>query len=493
MHVPRALRVCALIVVALAAWLVVSAAQEPQILSSLPSLVADLTAPGTDRGLRSNTLPRAPHTAAEPERIDRTGRDRPYEPGGVIVKFRAGISATARLASVASVAGAATETPAYANFEIVRIADGADPEAVARQLGARPDVEYAQARYRVHPMFVPNDPLYREQWNFPLIDMERAWDINPGASSSIVVAVLDSGVAFRSGMMRYNARAFTVLIPPNTLLRYPALGLIDVPFAAAPDLGGSDRFVSPHDFIWDTNLPFDIEGHGTHVSGTIGQVTNNGVGVAGMAFNVRIMPVKVLDGDWDMIFNSPNEATDDVVARGIRYAVDNGAKVLNMSFGRGGPPAPVIEDAIRYAVSRGAFAAIAAGNEFERGNPLSRLAEIAGRIDGAVSVAAVSRDRTRAYYSTTGSYVELAAPGGDQRRNGVPGGVLQQTYDLDLVETFLDGPAAYRAPRFDVFVYDFFQGTSMATPHVAGFAALLMQQGITNPAAIEARKAPGRF
>jgi serine protease len=475
-----------LIVVALAAWLVVSAAQEPQIPSSLPSLVADLTAPGTDRGLRANDPPRAPRTAADRVRIERVGRDLPYERGSVIVKFRTDSSATARLASVASVAGVATERPAYADFEIVRIADGADPEAVARQLGTRPDVEYAQARYRVHPMFVPNDPLYRLQWNYPLIDMERAWDINPGASSSVVVAVVDSGVAFRSEIVRYNARGFSISFDGSNFIRYPALGAVDVPFAAAMDLGGSERFVSPHDFIWNNDLPFDLVGHGTHVSGTIGQLTNNGVGVAGMAFNVRIMPVKVISDVWDFIFGNPAEGTDDVVARGVRYAVDNGAKVLNMSIGRGGPPAPVMEDAIRYAVSRGAFVAIAAGNEFEDGNPLSRLAEIASRVDGAVSVAAVSRDRTRAYYSTTGSYVELAAPGGDQRRNGVTGGVLQQTYDLDLVETFLAGPAAYRAPRFDIFVYEPFQGTSMAAPHVSGFAALLMQQGITSPAAIEA-------
>lgn len=483
MPLRRVVRVSAPIVVALAAWLVVSAAQEPQTPSTLRSLVADLTAPGTDRGLRANDPPKAPRTAAQTHRIDRTGRDLPYEPGSVIVKFRAGTSAMSRLASMASVSAVATQTPAYANFEIVRIADDADPEEVARQLSARPDVEYAQARYRIHPLFVPNDPLYRQQWNFPLIDMERAWDINPGASSSIVVAVLDTGVAYRSAIIRSTVDAFTL---PDTTLRYPALGTIEVPFAAAPDLGSGDRFVLPRDFIWNDDLPVDLDGHGTHVSGTIGQATNNGVGVAGMAFNVRIMPVKVIDTDWDFIFDSPSLGTDDVVARGIRYAADNGAKVLNMSIGRTGPPAPVVEEAIRYAVSRGAFVAIAAGNEFEQGNPLSRLAEIASRVDGAVSVAAVSRDRTRAFYSTTGSYIELAAPGGDARRNGAPGGVLQQTYDLGFVETFLSGPAGFHAPRFDIFVYSFFQGTSMAAPHVSGFAALLMQQGVTNPAAIEA-------
>jgi serine protease len=388
---------------------------------------------------------------------------------------------------VASVAGLGTDTPSYADFEIVRIQDGADPEAAARQLSARPDVEYAQARYRVHPLFVPNDPLYSQQWNYPLIDMERAWDINPGASSSIVVAVIDSGVAYRSGVVRFNARAWGVEFDDGTVIRFPALGVIDVPFAAAPDLGGADRFVSPRDFIWNDAMPLDFVGHGTHVAGTIGQATNNALGVAGMAFNVRIMPVKVLSDIWDFVFGIPFlGGSDDIVARGVRYAADNGAKVLNMSIGRGGQPAPVVEDAIRYAVSRGAFVAIAAGNSFDEGNPLERFAEIASRVDGAVSVAAVSRDRTRAYYSTTGSYIELAAPGGDQSRNGTEGGVLQQTYDLDMVETYLAGPSAYRAPRFDIFTYDFFQGTSMAAPHVSGFAALLMQQGITNPAAIEA-------
>ena len=150
--------------------------------------------------------------------------------------------------------------------------DAADPEAAARRLDAQPDVEYAQARYRVYPQFVPNDPLYARQWNYPAIDMERAWDINPGATSSVTVAVLDSGVAYRSALMRYNARAFRVTASGPM---FPALGLIDVPFAAAPDLGGADRFVSPRDFIWETTTPMDLDGHGTHVAGTIGQLTNN--------------------------------------------------------------------------------------------------------------------------------------------------------------------------------------------------------------------------
>jgi serine protease len=243
--------------------------------------------------------------------------------------------------------------------------------------------------------------------------------------------------------------------------------------------------VSPYDFIWEDALPVDTDGHGTHVSGTIGQLTNNGVGTAGVAYNVRLMPVKVIDGNWDIIFSSPNEGTDETVARGIRYAVDNGAKVLNMSIGRTGPSAPVIEDAIRYAVSRGAFVAVAAGNGFEEGNAVEVVAEIASRVDGAVSVGAVDRLHNRAFYSTTGSYVELAAPGGSSRPFGESGAIYQQTYDLNFVDTYDLPPAQYRAPRFDVFMVTPFQGTSMATPHVSGLAALLIQQGITNPAAIE--------
>jgi serine protease len=193
----------------------------------------------------------------------------------------------------------------------------------------------------------------------------------------------------------------------------------------------------------------------------------------------------VIDGLWDLIFGAPQQGTDDVVARGVRYAVDNGAKVLNMSIGRDGPPAPVVQEAIAYAVNRGAFVVVAAGNSFLDGNPVERLAEIAPQYEGAVSVAAIGRDRQRAFYSTTGPYVEIAAPGGNLRQ-GQEGGILQQTLDFDLVETYTSGPANYRAPRFDSFAYEFFQGTSMAAPHVSGFAALLIQQGITSPAALEA-------
>jgi serine protease len=460
-------------------WLSV-AAQQP---SGGKSLISDLPLPGIDRGLRDNDPPRRVNGEIADLKERFLASALAYQPGSVIVKFRPGTSVAAQGALLALVDGESTARPSYADFDIVSIDPAADPEAVSRRLSAQPDVVYAQPRYIASMRFRPNDPMYGQQWNYPAIDMERAWDINNGASSEITVAVVDSGVAFRSGLVRYNASAFR--LAANGPI-FPALGNIEVPFAAAPDLGGTDRFVSPRDFIWNDNLPFDLEGHGTHVAGTIGQLTNNGVGVAGMAFNVRIMPVKVVAGVWDVVFGSPFFPTDDLIARGLRYAADNGADVINMSLGRNGGPAPVVHEALVYAASRGVFVALSGGNGFFEGSPVERYAESAPQIQGVVAVSAIGRDRNRAPYSTTGSYIELAAPGGNMDIGGLSGGILQQTFDFDFVETFLGGPTRLRAPRFDAFAYQFAEGTSMAAPHVAGFAALLMQQGITSPAAIEA-------
>ena len=468
-----------IVVVLAAVWFATTSAQQPERSRGSKELLSDLSAPGIDRGLRSADTPRPAATRASPRWIS-DGAGASYLKDSLIVRFRPGTLTATQRTLLAQVDASPGPALSYADFDIVTLTGDGDPEAVARRLSEQPDVEYAQARYRVRPMFVPNDPLYSRQWNFPQIDLERGWEINRGGSSSVTVAVVDTGIAFRSGTMRYNAVPFR---RPDGL-SFPALGQVDVPFAAAPDLG-SERFVSPRDFIWDDSLPFDLAGHGTHVAGTIGQLSNNGLGVAGMAFNVKLMPVKVIDTEWDAIFNSPFVGTDDTVARGIRYAADSGAKVINLSLGRDGDPAPAVRSAVEYAVSHGAFVVTAGGNDALDGNPVERYAEFAPQIDGMVAVAATGPDRQRASYSTTGNYIELAAPGGDFSR-GATGGILQQTIDLDLTETFAGPVSRYTAPRFDAFAYFYFEGSSMATAHVSGLAALLVSQGVTDPKAIEA-------
>jgi serine protease len=445
--------------------------------------------PGIDRGLRALDAPREPggRTMRGLTTVERTGAPAPprlYLQGSIIVKFKDGVGQASVLSAMRDVRGAQTQRPSYADFDIMAIPADANPEEAAADLRARDDVEYAQPRYRAYPMLRPNDPFYDRQWNFPAIDMERAWDIQPAAGSEVTVAVLDTGVAFRTARIRY-ASTFQFRLTPGGPI-FPALGTVEVPFAVAPELGDA-KFVAPRDFVWDDDLPFDLDGHGTHVTGTIGQLTNNGIGVAGMAYGVRIMPVKVIDENWDFIFDSPFFGSDDVVARGIRYAADNGAHVINMSIGRAsGGAAPAIEQAIRYAVDRGVFVAVAAGNEADEGNAPNRYAESAPGIAGMVAVASVGRALERAFYSTTNAYVEIAAPGGDQRRDGGEGGILQQTIDQDVLHTYQRGPLFFGPPRADAFAFYYFQGTSMATPHVSALAAMLRQQGITNPAAIEA-------
>ena len=381
--------------------------------------------------------------------LEREPRQR-FVPGRVLVKLADGVTESSLSALVSKVGGRSVTRRPFADFVVLSIDGNRDAVAVAREVAAQPGVVYAEPEWRRYPTYTPNDPLYHLQWNFQKLDMERTWDINRGAESSVIVAVLDSGVA-------YTTKGAT---------------------RQAPDLEGT-TFVSPHDFIWDDDTPVDLDGHGTHVTGTIAQRTGNDLGVAGMAFNVAIMPVKVLSGPWDEAMGAPNIGTSATLAEALRYAADNGAKVINLSLGGEGE-SEAERDAINYAISKGAVILAAAGNDGDIGSPPSFPAAFATEIQGLLAVAALDFNLQRAPYSNSNDYVEISAPGGDTladlNGDGFGDGVLQQTLDPLSVDNGI----------FDDFGYFFFQGTSMATPHVAGLAALLMSQGVTDPKAIEA-------
>jgi serine protease len=280
------------------------------------------------------------------------------------------------------------------------------------------------------PRFVPDDPLFSRQWHMEMIHTPEAWKITAGKGA--IVAVIDTGVAWK-----------------------------DLPGVAkqVPDLAGT-HFVHGETFVTGS-LPDGLDDHlhGTHVAGTIAQTTNNALGVAGVAFESTIMPLKVLSGD--------GRGSVPGIANAIRYAADHGAQVINMSLG--GPlPSAVLGKAVLYAHQKGVTVVCAAGNEKR-----SRVGYPAAH-DGAVAVAAIDGTGARSWYSNWGKDLDVSAPGGDTRADkngdGFPDGVLQNTI-------LLQNPMQNE--------YMWLQGTSMASPHAAGVAALIVSRGVTNPAEVE--------
>jgi serine protease len=409
-----------------------------------------------------------------------------YLPGEVVVKFKDGVSVAQQQRALDVSRGHPTvDSLEWAgSVAIVRDASEPDPRQMAERLAAQAEVQYAEPNYIRHYKLTPNDPGFSaRQWNFPAIDLPRAWDINPGATSNVIIAIVDTGVTTVN-------QSFSTQTWNGT-----AVQTINPAFAVNPDLSSS-RLVSPMDFVsgFGTTV-LDSDGHGTHVSSTAGEDTNNNLDDAGIAYNAKIMPVKVCASYWDVQFSftvnggkgfvpiDSGGCPTVAIAQGIHYAADNGAKVINLSLG-GDSPSTTEQDAINYAVGKGVFVSIAAGNEHEQGNPTVYPASYAANIAGAMAVGATGRSGNRAYYSSTGSYVEIAAPGGDDRDSDASGnGFIWQS---TLRPTVSDPNFGVIIPRFDSYAEVGYEGTSMATPHVSGLAALLISQGITSPAAVEA-------
>ncbi|MFH0907028.1 MAG: S8 family serine peptidase [bacterium] len=318
-------------------------------------------------------------------------------------------------------------------FRVVKLPFGKSVKEAEEEFEMRGDVEYVEPNYIAHAFAVPNDPYYAYQWHLdnPIyggIQTEQAWDVSSG--SGVTVAVVDTGIAYESYQQSRRERYYQ-----------------------APDLNKT-CFVNGYDFVNNDTHPNDDNSHGTHVAGTIAQSTNNNKGTAGVAFSACLMPVKVLDK-----YGSGTYAD---VANGIIWAVDNGAKVINLSLG-GSASSLTLENAVAYAYNKGVTIVAAAGNDGT--NVISYPAAYDSYV---MAVGAVRYDETLAYYSNYGPGLDLVAPGGDltvdQNNDGYADGVLQNTFNPNTKRT-------------SDFGYWFFQGTSMAAPHVAGTAALVLANG----------------
>ncbi|MDW7774154.1 MAG: S8 family serine peptidase [Desulfobulbaceae bacterium] len=358
-----------------------------------------------------------------------------YVPGEIVVKFNPGVSEQQIAAINARHGAAVISTSRFAGFKRLKVPRGRTVSQMAAVYSRNPNVEYAEPNFIAHASFVPDDPYYRYQWHLQGISMEQAWEMETG--SSVVVAVIDTGVA-------YENHTETIQINRN-LSR-------TVYYSLAPDLANTS-FVPGYDFVNDDEHPNDDEGHGTHVAGTIAQSTNNGTGVAGVAFGSSIMPVKVL--------NSSGSGTYTDIADGIYFAADNGADVINMSLG-GSSGSITLENALAYAYGKGVTSVCASGND----GSTTTISFPAAYDAYCIAVGATRYDETVAYYSNRGASLDLTAPGGDinvdQNGDGYGDAILQQTHD---------------GKNYTAFNYYFYQGTSMATPHVSGVAALLVAGG----------------
>lgn len=335
--------------------------------------------------------------------------------GEILVSFKEGVSESTKAAVHARHGGKRTRVGYGRAFDVVG-SPGKTDEALIESYESDPNVSYAEPNYKIHAHLEPNDQYFGFQWHMPQVKAQAAWDISTGLG--VIVAVIDTGVRIS---------------------------------------GAADGFLHPlvagYDFVNNDTDADDDNAHGTHVAKTIAEVTNNGIGVTGLAFNSRIMPIKVLGAD--------GSGTTEWVANGIRFAADNGADVANLSLGRSPQfgPSQTEQAAVQYAVNSGVTVVVSSGNDFSRsgvGYP--------ARYEEAIAVGAANAIKKVPRYSNRGEGIDITAPGGDDRdrnRDGFIDGVLQETFD----------------PSDNSWAYWFYIGTSQAAPHVSGAAAMVIANG----------------
>jgi serine protease len=361
----------------------------------------------------------------------------PVAPDELVVKFRAEVPDSQRDAVLRAHGVTLEREMLLDDYVVVNVSPSQRAslgEALATS-DAVATVEEIPARY---PASIPNDPNYDDQWHLEYIGIEQAYDITNG--SGVIVAVLDTGVAFEDHAN------------------------VSGQFAQAPDLAAGG-FVHPWDAYGQDTHPNDDFGHGTHVAGTIAQKTNNGIGAAGVAPGVQIMPVKVCG---PLSGTPPYGCPSDALAEGIVWAVDHGARVINLSLGARGAncanPGPAEAAALQYASEAGVAVIGASGNDG------FGILCFPASVPSVISVGAIARDLSLASYSNHGTNrigenMDLVAPGGDPvvSQGGDGSVIFQQTY----------GNCFLHQQSYTTFGITPCAGTSMAAAHVSGVAALI--------------------
>ena len=309
--------------------------------------------------------------------------------------------------------------------------DVTDTIKAIKKLRRRDDIAYAEPNYIYTANMVPNDPYYNLQWHYPQINLPETWDITTG-SSNVIVAVIDTGV---------------VLSHPDLSTQVIA----GYDFISDPQISNDGNGIDNNpDDPGDGNTLQDSSFHGTHVAGTVAATTNNSIGIAGVAWKSRIMPIRVLGKGGGSAYD---------IVQGILYSAglanDSGtvpskkADIINMSLGMSAA-SQTIENAVNAARNAGVIIVVAAGNDNKDASGYSPAG-----LSSVLTVSAVDYRSDKAPYSNFGSVVDVAAPGGDtgadSNGDGYADGVLSTVYDG----------------------FKFYQGTSMAAPHMAGVIALM--------------------